>query len=234
MTNVSSDAQTVLSERAPEDVTASHTADAERGRQHDPHDPHEPPSGPSVYRTEGALQALTDQIAALAKRIQAAEERHESVITNLGQLRTEDRLLTDMHDQCRALQEHFHEREVLMPIFRTLIGVADRCRSGAAKMRATLEAQSGLELDVVLAVRHVIEAREADRIELEALLATFGVEPYRHEGDRFTASLQKCVRRVPTSRQEQHETIAARALPGYRRHGTVIRPECVEVYVHAR
>ena len=231
MTNASSDPQTVLAERATEDVTASHTADAERGR---PHDPHEPPSGASMCRTEGALQALIDQIAVLGERIHAADERHESAITALGQLRTEDRLLTEMHDQCRALQERFHEREVLMPIFRSLIGIADRCLSGAANMRATLEAQSGLELDVVLAVRHVIEAREADRIELEALLATFGVEPYRHEGDRFTASLQKCVRRVSTSRQERHETIAARPLPGYRRHGTVIRPECVEVHVHTR
>ena len=101
-------------------------------------------------------------------------------------------------------------------------------------MRATLKVQSGLELDVVLAVRHVIDAREADRIELGALLATLGVESYRHESDRFSASLQKCVRRVPTSRQDHHETIAARPLPGYRRHGTVIRPECVEVYVHTR
>ena len=229
MTNASSDPQTVPSEGAPDDVTAPHTADAERGRQHDPH---EPPSGPPRCRTEGALQSLTDQIAVLAERIRPLEERHETVITELRQLRTEDRLLTDMHDQCRALQERFHEREVLMPIFRSLIGVVDRCQGGAAKMRATLEVQSGLELDVVLAVRHVIDAREADRIELEALLATFGVEVYRHKGDRFAAGLQKCVKRVRTSRPERHEKVAARLLPGYRRDETIIRPECVGVFVH--
>ena len=66
MTTARSDPQTAPSDGAPDDLTVSKTAADERGGRHDPH---EPPSVPSECRTEGALQALTDQIAASRPRI---------------------------------------------------------------------------------------------------------------------------------------------------------------------
>ncbi len=198
------------------------------------HDPNRR-SGPSpTCETAKLLQSLTGPLGVLDERLQAVDQRLVAMNTDLGQLGTESRVLSEMHDQCRTLQERFHEREVLLPIFRALIGIADRCRNEAAKMRATLNNQErGLELDVVLALRHLLDAREADRIELEALLATLGVEVYQHGGDLFQAGLQKCVKRIRTSRPERHERVAVRLLPGYRRDETIVRPECVGVYVQA-
>ena len=207
------------------------SAQSETERRPD-HNPHPPPNPPLDTKPNGALQSLVDRVGELAERFRGLDQRQAAIHTNVQQLGTENRLLSDMHDQCRVLQERFHEREVLLPIFRALIGIADRSRNETAKLRATLnDQQRGLELDVVLALRHLVDAREADRIELDALLATFGVEFYRHEGDRFEASQQKCVKRVRTTTRERHERIAVRLLPGYRRDGTVIRPECVGVYV---
>lgn len=186
---------------------------------------------PPICTAGDALQSIEGQLVELAERIGTMDQRHADLVAQIGQHDAESRLLSDMHEQCRALTEQFHEREVLAPIFQGLIRIADRCRNEAAALRASLDRHEGdLDLDVLVAVGHVLGGRDADRIELDALLQTYGVEAFEHDGDRFDASTQRCVKRVPTTETELRGQIAGRSLPGYRRNGTVLRPECVEVY----
>lgn len=193
--------------------------------------------GPSVADTfsgteRTALVELSRRVEQLSERLGAQIEHLAALSAEVKRLGVEERLLADLHNENRDLREQFHEREVLLPLFRSLIGIADRCSDETAKLRVALSGQaSALPLEAVLAIRHVLQAREADRVELEALLAAYGVEPYRQEADRFSPGAQKCIQRVPTQRRERHEQVATRLLPGYRRSGTVLRPECVAVYV---
>ena len=101
-----------------------------------------------------------------------------------------------------------------------------------AKLQRTLTSYSQeLDLGIALLVRQLLEAREADLVEIEALLTRYGVEPFQHPTDEFHPQTQRCVERIESRRAKQRGHVVARLLPGYRREGVVIRPECVSVYV---
>ena len=187
-------------------------------------EPVDSPNGSTVPTEPADTQAeflgdLNEKVGAIADEIQ--------------RLRVDDAVLSDIHQQYRALREQFHERDVLSPIFRGLIGLTDRCRREKARHRQVLESLADqARLESVLAVRQLVEARDADVVEIEALLGQFGVERFSNPGASFDASVQRCVTSVPTSKPQAHQRIAKRLLPGYRRHGRIIRPEYVNVYVY--
>ena len=88
-----------------------------------------------------------------------------------------------------------------------------------------------MSADAVAPVRQAINFRCADIVELESVLATFGVEAFQHPQDQFDPKVMKCVKRIRTSRASRHNHIADRLLPGYRRGETIVRPQCVTVFV---
>ena len=179
--------------------------------------------------------AVAEQLSALTAQIAGLAAAQDVVLGTIKELGVQDRVLGEMHDQTRRLREGFHEREVLHPIFRSLIGIADRCRQENAKLRGAIAAHAlHRDVDHALVVQHLVNARKADVIELEALLTRFGVESFESTGQQFHAQWQRCVKRIPTSRQQRVGKIAERLLKGYRRGDAVIRREHVTVYVHAK
>ncbi len=192
-----------------------------------------PQEKPSDQRPNDELVArLDDQIVRVEAMLDRWIEQQAVGVTEAKERDLERKLLADMQAECTTLRERFHEREVLMPIFRCLIGLADRCRDQTARLRGILKARRDqLNFDEILVLRSLIEGRHADTVELDALLSSFGVESYRQNGDQFTAASQKCVKRVPTRDRRLHQRIAERLQPGYRREATIVRPEYVSVAV---
>ncbi len=149
------------------------------------------------------------------------------LVQRIDALTFQIKILDDNHSQ-------FHEGEFLNLIFRSLIPIADRCRQETDRLLTILKGYgSDKYRDAVsLSIRQLIDAREADLIEVEAVLATFGVERFQHLRNQFDPSLQKCIQRIETSKPERHQRIASRVLPGYHRDGKkVVRRELVSVYV---
>ena len=128
------------------------------------------------------------------------------------------------------LAEQFHEREVLMPMALALVVIADRARQKCDRIRKRLSKRHGTNKSARLALKQLIEAREADLVEIENTLSVFGVESYERHEDHFDAALQKCIERVTCDDPQKHMKIARCLLPGYRREKRVIRPELVSVY----
>lgn len=181
---------------------------------------------------EQILKDLAQGIGQLSSWLQSIEQCQTSMVDRLAECKLEGQILADLQKEYQGLRERFHEREVLLPIVRGLIGIADRCHNENAEMRKTLEDLQGrLSLKVLTIVDHLLRARDADRVEIEDLLARYGVETYRYSGDQFDARHQKCVAKRPTPQASRYQKIAARLLPGYRHNGTIIRPEYVAVYV---
>ncbi len=147
---------------------------------------------------------------------------------------TERQMLVDLLKECRTLREHSHERNLLFPLCRSLIGVADRYRQDLGRLRGMLIGvveRRGLDA-VALSLSHICDNRRIDLLEIEALLATLGVESFQTPSDLFDAANQRCIKRIHTSIPAWHQRIAQRLMPGYRRHGDrLVRPECVTVYV---
>ncbi len=194
-----------------------------------------PETPPDFGRLDDLATKLSEQIATLERSIEQLSDHQPESETQGKERGLERKLLSDLQSECTALRERFHEREVLWPIFRSLIGVADRCREQTAQLKATLRRQrQSLSVEECLVLRSVVDGRHADEIEINALLATLGVASYRQEGDRFTAASQKCVKRIPTRDRQHHQRIAERIQPGYRREATIVRPEYVSVYVHTQ
>jgi molecular chaperone GrpE (heat shock protein) len=181
---------------------------------------------------EDIVKLMVQRIGILSEELKSYHEYLAKLSKGMEQLGTEKRVLTEMHDRCRELSEQFHEREFLKPIFLCLIGIADRCRQEIAKLRQTLKGYvNDTNIEVAFAIKSVIEARKADLIEIENLLANYGVESFRYSENKFDPKLQKCIRCVKCEDLGRHGLIAQQILPGYRRNGCILRPEYVSVYV---
>jgi hypothetical protein len=174
---------------------------------------------------KGCLETISRGLGAVGERLSGLTEQFEG-------LKSRDDLLVEMHKECRAAGEHVLESQVLEPIFLTLIGIADRCRQQASKMQSVLDANpTSTNRAGLLAVQRIVEARTADRIEIEAALANYNVEPFETTGIKFDPSEQKCISRVEREDASLHGRVAQRLLPGYRRNGKALRPEYVSVYI---
>jgi hypothetical protein len=181
---------------------------------------------------EDALGPITSRLDSLAKDVGAVGERLSRLSEEFESLKSRDDLLVEMHKQCRAAGERVLEAQILEPLFLTLIGIADRCRQQASKMQSVLDAHATSSNRAgLLAIQRIVEARTADRIEIEAAIANHGVEPFETVDSKFDPSEQKCISRVEREDASLHGRVAQRLLPGYRRNGKVLRPEYVSVYI---
>lgn len=184
------------------------------------------------------LRKYFESLLAVAKgsgdRLGAIEERMSEMSREVTRLHTDERVFTEVQARYQELSEEFYEREVLTPVILTLIGIADRCTQGAAKAAelATSEAAAKNQA-AARALRHIHQAREADRIEILNQLANLGVESFLSPDDLFDPACQRCVSRVLSNSANVHGQIAKRISQGYRRNARVIRHECVAVYVAA-
>lgn len=163
--------------------------------------------------------------AVFERSLRAIDARLMGLVRELERLTADRSLATQLQAECGRLREQHHERETLAPIFRGLIGIADRRRQGIAAAR------TGPQSPGPAALAELVEAQRADLAEIEALLAAYGVESFRQPTDRFDPHSQKCIKRIPTLNPNRHERLARRLLPGYRRGSIVLRPEFVTVFV---
>ena len=187
------------------------------------------------HRTlEPILEGLQEQLAELNSHVQHVRGQQATLSREVQQLGVEQSVFNDTHEQYRQLREHLFEREILLPILLSLIGLADRCQQEITKLRTTLKIlERNLNLDVVLAIRHVIGGREADLVEVETLLANHGVESFTSPSPVFDRQQQECVKPLPTKDRGRQQHIAVRVQPGYRRDGKIIRRERVNVFVYS-
>jgi hypothetical protein len=167
---------------------------------------------------------LGTAVASLEKRFDCIEK-----LTEKAKITTE--ALASLSLQNRQFQENFHEREILLPVFLSLISIADRCREQIARFRKHREQSEGsLRPTAEKAFLFLSKAREADIAEIHNSLAGFGIEPVITEDDTFNASRQKVIQRIETEDTALSQKIAERLHPGYVRYDQIIRREYVNVY----
>lgn len=182
-----------------------------------------------------AVHSFTD-IAALL--LQAAKDECNAIRTGLSDLRMEvarivhvDAVLSETHAQNQALTRRLHESEHLTLVALPLISVADRCAEQLEAATTQLQGQHAQGLAAAQrAAIQVYEARKADLVEIENILANLGVEPFTVPDDQFHPARQRCLERVPRPSGAVVGKVARRLLKGYQRNGQVVRPECVAVY----
>ena len=168
----------------------------------------------------------------LPEHAKVISDAFAQVAVELRRLQTTDCLLADFRERWQKLNDRFHEREVLGPMCRGLIQIADRCRQQLVEIRRTLRncGDHG-EPGTKKLLSYLRDVRDADRSEIENLLADCGVEPFEGPGEMFDSSEQRCVDRVVCDDPAQANRIARRVRPGYRRENWIVRVEYVDVYV---
>ena len=187
---------------------------------------------PTVTQLRDALQPIIQRLDDMRDQQAVDRQQISALASDIQELKTQDRVLTELHDQVRRYSEQFHERELLQPVFRGLIAIADSCRRQERQLRQALQKHGDSSNQLAVSgLRRLLEARAANRVEVEDLLANYGVEPFTQLEDTFDPKVQMCVSRVACEEKAFHGRVAERLLPGYRRNGTVLRPECVTVFV---
>ena len=178
------------------------------------------------------VSPVLERLAGIETNVADSRRQLTTICNEMERLKNDERILNEMHKRCQELTERHYEREVLGPVFLTLIGLADRSRQQINRYRQ-LKKKFTKGNDIgIRALNNLIDARTADRVEIESLLANFGVEPYEHEDFEFDSTRQKCIARVPSNDPQNSGRIAQRQLPGYRRDSKIIRQEYVSVYVN--
>ena len=174
---------------------------------------------------QGSLPASHESTRSFAKQLQDityAVKKSLAGIDSLEQqvkeIKASDYVIAELSERCRSLTEQFHEREVLFPVCCCLIGITARCRQQINKIEGLLQKHSNnKDESSIRALKYLADARKADLVELDNMLANLGVEPYEHNEDTFEPSLQKCIRRIESKDETLHGYIAQRLLPGYKR-----------------
>jgi len=192
----------------------------------------EPQTCPQAESAGQQTTRLIQQLSQIQQELKPLAGQIVEVNAEIKRIKIEQRVLTEMHDRCRELGEQHYQREVLGPLFRSAIGIADRCRQQVNTLRGLLSKHTAKDNKTAMqAIRYLLDARQADHIEIESLLANYGVEPFESPGDKFDSSTQKCISRTATQDASLTGQISQRLLPGYRREERIIRQEYVSVYV---
>ncbi len=181
---------------------------------------------------EQAISSLGFQLAQNKQMLETLTQELPGIHEELARMKTDEQVMTDLHNRCRQLDELHYEREFLRPCFLGQIGIADRCRQQISNIEQLRAKHTGkANTTVVKALKYLLEARKADLIETENFLANYGVEPFENLGKKFDPASQKCIRRVECTDQALDGRIVERLLPGYRRDNKLLRQEYVSVYV---
>ena len=191
----------------------------------------EPQVVPSVQPSSQTAEII-QQLGQIQEYLKPLSGQIVEVNAEIKQTKIEQRVLTEMHDRCRDLGEQYYQREVLGPLFRCVIGIADRCRQQADTLKGLLKKHVARDNKTAMqAIQYLLDARQADYIEIESLLANYGVEPFENPDIKFDPTTQKCISRIETPEVDLVEKVSQRLLPGYRRDKKIIRKEYVKVYV---
>ena len=187
------------------------------GRNHDDGIHRDPPS-------DAVLHPLGTQLLRLCESI----ERLTSAVATHNELTP---VLASLSDRCRQLTERSYEREYLQPIFSALIDIVARRSDLAERMKALAELPAiANQPEISLHLRMLADVNTADRVDIENLIARFGVEAYQAESARFDPETQQSSGSIETNDSSRHGSIAERVCPGYRRNGDIVRRERVRVY----
>lgn len=189
----------------------------------------------SEEHSSAEAASLRELLTQLATEHQDSRNSLANIEDEIARLKMDDTVLTEMHQRNRELAENFHEREFLIPILLSLIGITDRIyqQIDEAKSKRDTYKSSGTPF-MMRTAQFVIEQREADLIEIENTLANFGVERFLTADATFQPQVHKCVQRIETKQEELVGHIQRRILPGYTRNTTTLRKERVTVFVEVR
>lgn len=176
-------------------------------------------------------QRMARELEQVGSAVRGFKSALSDIVTEVKRLSTDERVLDDLQERCRALSERFYEREVLRPILLRLIGIADRCRDDEGQIRSWIE-NGSMDSKPALGnlFRCLARARRLDRLEIESALGDLGVVPFHSQASNFSPQKQMIVAPVATPQQSFHGQIARRIRPGYQRGEEIIRPEWVHVY----
>ena len=207
-----------------------------RGASEDGMNPElEKPQSPDKARHDlpEELASLHAEVSRVLSETAAIRVELSALREEFAHSRTENRVLTDLSDRCRKFTERFYEREVLGPILLVLMTIADRARQEIARLQRLMNDRGTRpKLEITLGLQHLIDARRADLIQIEDILASYGAERYQYPGEAFDPRRQECRKLILCQSTESHGHVAHRLSPGYRRNGEILRPERVTVYKH--
>src|SRR3989339_424577 len=131
------------------------------------------------------LDAITAKIAEIGTNLESCSEKLDSLVPEVKEIRASEKVIAELSARHKELNEQFYEREVLSPILFCLIAIADRCHQQIKELQKVLgkHAQSKNEAGIT-AIKYLIDARKGDLVEIENILAKYGVESFKNSSQK--------------------------------------------------
>ena len=178
-------------------------------------------------------EAATRDQQKRAQRAQTIIERLDTLTEAVASRIDLEAAVTELSQRCREFRESSLERDVLNPILRSLINVADHLAEELMRLEDTRDCYTGRGNYVVAdELARASEGFKSSITHVQRTLATHGVQPFQNPGVDFDSDTQESVALVPCPQLGVPRRIAKRIRPGYRRAQRVLRPELVHVYAH--
>ncbi len=178
-----------------------------------------PPGSGDGFTLAEVLQSLAEVKATLVSQ--------GEMFTELGH---RDSLFGRLHERLAAYEQDERSRSFLEPLTRKAAPLHRRLREQAGHARRAFETLPQ-QLRQASPYYWAYRSLEATRVELETLLADFGIETFVAGGNAFDRRCQEAVERVTAGSSHKTGEIARRIAPGLRIDGRVIVAERVAVYV---
>ncbi len=176
------------------------------------------------------IDDLAVSLGAIGQDLDGLTESVAQQREQIAELLARDELFGQLHERLAGYEQDERRRTFIEPLTRKL----------AALQRSLLENRAFVEkalrsLPQPLRSHSAYfwsgQVLEGICIELESVLADFGVEPFTSESNRFDRTCQEAVQRVAATDAAQVGRIATRIAPGLRIEDRVIIAEQVAVFV---
>lgn len=172
---------------------------------------------------EAAITGLAEAMAAVRTALDTQAEQ-------VAELVVRDELLGRLHDRLAGYEQDERVRSFIAPLTRKIAALHRRILDQKTHLTSALRALPR-ELRAHTNEYWAYKALDGIRVELETILADFGVESFICEADRFDRRRQEAIRRVATDNAEQIGVIAQRLAPGFQLGDRIIVTERVAVFV---
>lgn len=177
-----------------------------------------------VEKTADKL-GIPEKMASLEARLRSMESDNRSLLDLLSERLPKMNGLDDLLAQHSKLLDGFMDSRV-MDLFRGIIPVLDRVEARLYVLTNLIRTRKYLSTEAT----ELVSFLKGVRIELIALLSANGIEQFATGEKTFSGKHHQATKFVTSDDPSLDGTIFRSLKPAYRRNGTVIRPEIVEVY----
>lgn len=210
-----------------EDVTASKKEEAVCEEEASDSDKEEAVPDTEAEAVPGKEDAILESLSALSDKL---DQMNLLFAKRIQYTAHEEKILDRMHAELQKYKDDMYA-QLVRPILLDIIEIRDSIRRVSSSWASKPEFASKPEQERVIPLKTFSDYM----LDIRDILEKNNIAVYdSKEGDAFSASRQRAIKKVTTPAEELHGKIAESFNSGYEYMGKIISPEKVAVYIYQK